>query len=156
MRKTNTTIGALALGLLLCSTGGCQRDEQGKTGEKTDKADKREPTEKGGSVAPGEDPGKTEAPAKPPASKHVLVNEYIVCVDSCAPKPAEERPTCHKNCAATVTAGTADQAASACPRGCAETFGTCLLSCYDKNADEAGTCRGSCQQQVDLCMDGCT
>jgi hypothetical protein len=148
MRTIKTTMCALGLGLLLSSLGACEKTEQGKTDVDKPKSGKSDASDRDKKAS-------ADTPSKPPASKHVVVNEYVVCVESCAGKSADDRPTCHKNCAATVTAGTGDPAATACPRGCAEAFGSCLLPCDDKSADNAATCRLQCQQLADNCIDGC-
>jgi hypothetical protein len=151
MRTIKTTMGALGLALLLSSAGACDKDEKEKTDADKPKAGQKDADKR----VKDEDKTTTEAPSRPPASKHVVVNEYVVCTETCAGKSADDRPTCHKNCAASVTAGTGDPASTACPRGCTESFGSCLMTCDDKSAANAATCRIQCQQLADKCIDGC-
>jgi hypothetical protein len=89
------------------------------------------------------------------APKHPLLGAYLGCHDGCVDKSADDRPTCHKNCAASVTAGTGDPATTACPRGCTEAFGSCLSPCEDKNEDDTATCRKQCEVIAEKCVVGC-
>jgi hypothetical protein len=89
------------------------------------------------------------------APKHPVIGAYLGCFDGCAGKSADDQPTCHKNCAASVTAGTGDPATSVCPRGCTETFGSCLAPCEAKNEDDAATCRKQCEVLAEKCIVAC-
>lgn len=89
------------------------------------------------------------------APKHPILGAYLGCYDGCVGKSADDRPTCHKNCAASVTAGTGDPAASACPRGCTEAFGSCLSPCEGKTEDNAATCRKQCEVVAEKCVLAC-
>jgi hypothetical protein len=155
MPTIKTTMCALGLGLLLSGMTACDKTEPDKQDADKTKASKSDAGDKTGPGPAAKKEGASERRAKPPPSKHTVINEYVICVESCADKSADDRPTCHKNCAATVTAGTGDPAATACPRGCTEEYGSCLLPCADKEPNNAATCRLQCQQLADKCVEGC-
>jgi hypothetical protein len=88
-------------------------------------------------------------------SRHPIIGAYLGCFDSCASKSDDDRPTCHKNCAVSVSAGTGDPATSVCPRRCTEAFGKCLTPCDEKSEDNAATCRKQCEVVAEKCVVGC-
>lgn len=98
---------------------------------------------------------KNLAPGTATTSRHPVIGAYMGCFDGCAGKSADDRPTCHKNCAVSVTAGTGDPATSVCPRACTEAFGTCLSPCDDKSEDNAATCRKQCEVVAEKCVVAC-
>ena len=88
--------------------------------------------------------------------EHPMIGAYHACFDECATKGPDNRATCQKNCAASVTAGTGDPAKSDCPRACAETFGSCLSPCEDKSSpDDKATCTKQCDVDAAKCVDAC-
>jgi hypothetical protein len=144
MSMLQVTKRALAMALVLSWAGGC------------DPAAVPADADKGKS-----EPGKAKAereeakPTEPVKPKHPVIGAYLGCFDGCAGKSADNQPTCHKNCAASVTAGTGDPATSACPRGCTEAFGSCLAPCESKNEDDAATCRKQCEVLAEKCVVAC-
>ena len=88
-------------------------------------------------------------------SRNPTVGAYFACFDDCATKSEDNRATCEKNCAASVTAGGGDPAKSECPRGCVETLGGCLGPCEAKGADDKATCQKQCEVAATSCVEGC-
>ena len=89
-------------------------------------------------------------------TKHPTVGAYFACFDGCVGKSKDDRATCQKNCAASVTAGTGDPTATDCPRACLETLGSCLLPCEDKSSeDDRATCHKQCEVVATKCVTAC-
>lgn len=88
-------------------------------------------------------------------TKHPTIGAYFACFDGCVGKSADDRATCQKNCAASVTAGTGDPAAAACPRACVEILGSCMLPCEDKSSDDKATCHKQCEVPATKCVEAC-
>jgi hypothetical protein len=140
MQKIATAISSLGLGLLLSSLSACSPpvgpDQQEAGLEKSDA---------GRAAGSNED-----------TSKHAVIDAYSRCFDSCADKSADDRPTCHDDCATKISAGDGNPAASACPRSCTKAFGSCLAPCGDKpSEDDVATCRKHCRALAINCVDGC-
>ena len=150
MRTIATTMGALALALPLSVLGGCVPPIAPKCGPDQQEAG----PEKGEAGEPDE--SRVESPRHSDSVKYALIDAYRRCFDSCADEPPDQRSTCHDNCADEVSAESRDPIASACPRSCANAFGSCLDPCSDEPG-EGGveTCRGHCQRVAETCVDAC-
>jgi hypothetical protein len=153
--RTIITITMWSLGLgLLSSLGACAPpvgpDQQEAGFEKSDT------NQPGGSDKAGKlGNARTESPE--PATihstqKHATIDAFMRCFDSCADKPADDRPACHDNCVTNVSAGSGDPTAGACPRSCTKALGSCLAPC---GKDELVACRDQCRAVSETCIDGC-
>jgi hypothetical protein len=157
MRTLETTISSLGLGLLLSSVGACAPpvgpDQQEAGLEKS--ADQAGGLDEAGKL--GNARSESLGPAQlDNAARHALLDAYRRCFDSCADESADERPACHNNCAAEVSAGSGDPTASACPRSCTKAFGSCLAPCSDGRSEaDVTSCRMQCQALAETCIAGC-
>lgn len=89
-------------------------------------------------------------------AKHSTVAAYFACFDECAPQSPDDRATCQKNCAASVTAGSGNPADTACPRACVHSLGTCLAPCEELGSeDDRATCHKQCEVPANACVSAC-